>query len=462
MKYAWKTGKTVMTPEDRAAGVQKLCLLAVIALEMAFFLLEDRAAGVSYLYVEQYLTLPAMAFLGASLCRDLSRRDRWQLYAGLAMVGLFFLNQTLHQVLEQQSKAVGTFVCAYALCFPFAAAARDAERQWGLKRMAGLFLAVGVLITLYTVLLFADALPEFLKTYVKWDGGRLYAMGHPNICATLLMLSIGLCAGFALQSRRIWVRVMLPVLILVQFWTLSLTNGRTTIILTCILLGGIAFCALRGNSWKRFVLALLAAVVVMAGAFGGSRAVYHWNQGRILEQMQSAPQTETETPEAVTQEASDVLVSEQFQGTLAHDMKTLNGRTEIWRTAFLGLEENPRVKWIGTEYVEMILTRYAPLPIYHTHNSWLEALYRLGLPGLAAALVITILTVWSALTVLWRNRDLWKSCIALITLCLLGCGLLEPYLFMADVSYHYLDFLFLMCLGYLCLWRREKADCAHE
>ena len=44
----------------------------------------------------------------------------------------------------------------------------------------------------------------------------------------------------------------------------------------------------------------------------------------------------------------------------------------------------------------------------------------------------------------------------LLALCLLGCALLEPYLFVADVSYHYLDLLFLMCLGYLCLWCGEK------
>ena len=46
---------------------------------------------------------------------------------------------------------------------------------------------------------------------------------------------------------------------------------------------------------------------------------------------------------------------------------------------------------------------------------------------------------------------------SLLTLCLLGCALLEPYLFVVDVSYHYLDFLFLLCLGYLNLWRGGKA-----
>ena len=151
------------------------------------------------------------------------------------------------------------------------------------------------------------------------------------------------------------------------------------------------------------------------------------------------------------------MVAEQYQGTLAGDMKTLNGRTHIWKTALRGLEENPQIKFYGTEYVEMVMSRQEPLPLYHTHNSWLEALYRMGLPGFGAALVITVLAVWSAAVVLWRNTDLWKSCVGLLILCLLGCAMLEPYLFVVDVSYYYLDFLFLMCLGYLCLWRVEKA-----
>ena len=450
--------------ECRAQRIQFLCLLAVLLIALAFFLLEDRASGLAYLLAERWVALPAMAFLGASLCRE--GDHRWQLYAGLAMIALFFLIQVLHLVLESEAKQIGTFVCAYGLCFPFAAATRDEKAQVGLKWMAGLFLTVGAVLTLYAVLLLLDTVPEYLRNYVYWDGSRFFAMGHPNICATLLMISMVFCAGFALQSGKLWVKIGLAVLMLPQFFVLSLTNGRTTIILTCLLLGGIVFCAIRGRGWKRAIVAILAAVVVMASAFGTSRALYGWNQNRLtrqVEQSQTAAAAEPEPvepevvePEAAEPKAAVTMVSEQYQGTLANDFKTLNGRTEIWRTALLGLNDNPRLKFIGTEYVDMILTRYAPGTIYHTHNSWLEALYRMGLPGLAAALVITVLAVWSALVVLWRNTDLWKSCIALLTLCLLGCAMLEPYLFVADVSYFYLDFLFLTCLGYLCLWRKEK------
>ena len=441
--------------KERAASqtrrVQLGCLLSVLLMTFAFFVLESRASGVAFLMVERYITIPSAAFLGASLCRELPRRNRWYVYAGLVMAVFFFLNQITHQVLESQSKEIGTFVCAYALCFPFAAAAEDSQRQTGLKSMAGLFLATGALLTVYTALLLLDKVPGYLQNYVNWDGARLNAMGHPNICATLLMISMGLCAGFALSCRKRWVKVGLLALMVLQFLALSLTNGRTTVILTCLLMGGILFCVLRGRGWKRLIPALLAAAVVVAGLFITSRMVYSWNQSRLVQQAKtstvfSSAETLSEAPAAV----------ENKQHTLVSDLKTLNSRTVIWQAARMGLEDNSQIKWIGTEYVEMILTRYLSGTIYHTHNSWLEALYRMGLPGLGAALVITVLTVWSTVVVLWRNTDLWKSCIALLTLCLLGCALLEPYLFVADVSYFYLDFLFMMCLGYLCLWRGEK------
>ena len=441
--------------ECRGRRIQFFCLLAVLLITLVFFLLEDRASGLAYLLVERWITLPAMIFLGISLCRE--GNHRWQLYAGLAMIALFFLIQVLHLVLESEAKQIGTFVCAYGLCFPFAAATRDEKAQIGLKWMAGLFLAVGAVLTVYTALLLLNAVPAYLSNYLYWDGSRLFAMGHPNICATLLMISMVFCAGLALKSRKLWVKIGLVVLMLAQFFALSLTNGRTTIILTCLLLGGIAFCVIRGRGWKRAALALLATVVVMAAAFGASRAIYGWNQNRLIQlQKPATSTTEAAAPQTETETDAPALVSNEYQGTLSGDLKTLNGRTFIWRYAIDGLQENPQVKLIGTEYADVILSRYNPLPLYHTHNSWLEALYRMGLPGLAAALVITVLAVWSTLVVLWRNTDLWKSCVALLTLSLLGCAMLEPYLFVADVSYFYLDFLFLMCLGYLCLWRKEK------
>ena len=288
MEFARKESGLV-TPQTRCRRLQFGCLLAVLLMLLAFFLLEDRASGVAYLLAEHYLTVPAMVFLGASMCQALPRRNRWYLYAGAAMVVLFFLNQILHQVLEAQSKRIGTFLCAYAMCLPFAAATEDAQRQKGLKWMAGLFVAVAALLTAYGALLLGGLLPGYLHDYVYWDGARFYALGHPNICATVLMIGLAFCVGFAIQSRKLWARAALGILALGQFAVLSPTNGRTTIILTCLLLGGIAFCALRGRGWKRLLLAVLAAVVVMAAAFGASRVLYGWNQARLMRQAENAP-----------------------------------------------------------------------------------------------------------------------------------------------------------------------------
>lgn len=453
MKFAWKE-KGAATVESRIQRVQFGCLLAVLLITLVYFLLEDRVSGVAYLLVERYMALPAMAFLGVSLCRELPRSNRRMLYAGLAMIALFFVNQVLHQVLESDAKHVGTFVCTYALCLPFAAATEDGHRQIGLKWVSGLFFVAALLLTICTGLLILGMLPGCLQNHIYWDGNRLSAMGHPNICAALLMIGIALSAGFAFQSRKGWVRLLLTVLILLEFGAMTLTNGRTTIILSCLLLGGIAFCALRSHGWKRLLTVLLCALLVMAAAFIASRFLFQRNEERLA----ANAQTQYESGTIDKDQRDGVLKSSQGQGTLSNDMKTLNGRTFIWRSALKEMRDTPRLLIHGTEYVDMFLARSVGWNCYHTHNAWFEALFRMGLPGLAAALVITALAVWNIAVVLWRNTDLWKSCIALMMLCLLGCAVLEPYLFVSDVSYFYLDLLFMMCLGYMNLWRRQTPD----
>ena len=59
---------------------------------------------------------------------------------------------------------------------------------------------------------------------------------------------------------------------------------------------------------------------------------------------------------------------------------------------------------------------------------------------------------------LWRNDCLLHSCVALVVLCLLGCAVMEPYLFTVYAQFHYFDFLFMLCLGYLNQWRRQKPN----
>lgn len=53
----------------------------------------------------------------------------------------------------------------------------------------------------------------------------------------------------------------------------------------------------------------------------------------------------------------------------------------------------------------------------------------MGLPGLALALIYMCIAVWNMLSLLCVPHDMWKTCIALLVLCILVTAFLEPFLF---------------------------------
>ncbi|MBQ5909906.1 MAG: hypothetical protein IIW85_06220 [Bacteroidaceae bacterium] len=93
----------------------------------------------------------------------------------------------------------------------------------------------------------------------------------------------------------------------------------------------------------------------------------------------------------------------------------------------------------------------------HAHNSWLETLMRMGIPGLVIALVFTALSAWSgAKLLLSQSTPLWQKIAAMLTLCIMATGFLEPYLFITNVYYHVTDFAFFFLTGYLDYWCGHK------
>lgn len=453
-----------LTDSDRldaiAEAIQFLCLLVTAAINLMLFLLRDKLGGFIYNYLDWYPVRVSVVFLAASLCRKQLRQSKWYFLAALLMVGWFYVVRSVHLRLEMTAKEPGTFVCAYLLCFPFAAATGDGQRQRGLKLMAMVFAIAAAAFAGFAGLLVFRRLPQWLDGYVFWDGARFGVMGHPNICATILMIGAGLTAGFAARTKRLWIRILLLILIALEFGALSLTNGRTAIILSCLMFGGIMFCILRKPGWKRCVLALAAAVAVMVCLFSVSRALYSKNEARLTELARQSAQTGEETGLALNGDGT--LKTENEQGDMANNLKSLNGRTVIWTGAVKGIRANPRILLVGTENAGPIISQYSGWTgIQHAHNSWVEVLYQLGLPGLLAALALTVMAVWNAAVLLWRNADLWKSIVTMVVLCLLGCAILEPYLFVANVQYHYFDFLFLMCVGYMRLWSKEKGNATY-
>mgnify|MGYP006897801781 CR=1 FL=1 len=118
----------------------------------------------------------------------------------------------------------------------------------------------------------------------------------------------------------------------------------------------------------------------------------------------------------------------------------------------------PVMLW-GTEYSGTIISIYHWFDVDHAHNSWLETLMRLGLPGLMLSLVFTVLAVWNgAKLLLTPGTELWKKVIAMLAMCVMATGFLEPYLFITNVYYHVTDFTFFFLTGYLDYWSNRKTD----
>ena len=303
-----------------------------------------------------------------------------------------------------------------------------------------------------------------MQDFLYWDGARLHALWHPNITACYLMVGIGFSAAFWAQAKKPWVKGLLLAAIIVQFLVMSLTNCRTMLLMTGAFLGGIAFFRIFRGSWKQLLLGLLAAAVLLIGSFKLSGVIFRWNNDRLIaaqsvaaaESLMDEPAVNTEemqTENAPVLDDTGVITGENPQDTLANDMRTLNGRTVIWKSALTAIRDDKSLALWGTAYPGTVISVYNPFEVVHAHNSWMEALMRMGLPGLMMSLAFTAISLWSGVRlILGKKTEYWKRILAMMTMCLMVAGFLEPYLFITNVYYHILDFMFFFCTGYLDFW----------
>ena len=434
---------------------QFFCLLIAVLVELVFLSPMGRVLGITWIAVDYFLAIPAMAFLMLSIARGMNRKGRSMMVLSFAMVLWVALVQVMREYRGMEQIIPGEITFFYAMLLPLAFGLDDGKRQWGLGLLCGLFLLVALRLCLRGGALYFGLLPEGYKASVYWDGPRLVQLNHPTNCAAVLLISIAISLGWCLKTKKNWLRWVLIVWILVQFLVQLLTNGRTGIGLTCLLLGGGVFCLIRGTGWKRAPVAFLVGLALMAGLFLGAQKLFSLHEKQMWQQIpvvQMMEQAEEETPEQETTPSKQVNV----QNSISKDMPSLNGRTKIWSAAVLGLVRDPKLLLCGTDDVSAVLSEEISYSPMHTHNSFLEAAYALGLPGLLLVLAITFLGIRAAVVLLWKNEELWKSVIALLVICLLGCGMLEPYLFVAENNQHYLSILFLAGIGYLHQWTAEK------
>ena len=457
-----------------------LLLFVVGVIEFLFITLESQFSGIGYYLAENYVIVPCLLLLGYGLQQKQTAFARRRLLLAGAAISWFVIAQCIHTLSGMENHPMGTVFLVYLMAFPFASVAEDHENA-GLRLMGGVFVAAALVLVGYSFLMLLDMVPGSMKNYLFWDGARLNALWHPNIVAGYLMIGIGFSLAFCAMTRKKEIRVLMVAAIVLQLAAMALTNCRTTLLLTGAMLGGtLFFVIIRKGGWIRFVLGLMVAGLVLVGSFKVTGKLFQWNNDRLLESFSAAQAevpAETVAEEAVATEApaevapveapaakeqfileeTGVLTGDNEQRGLAEDMRSLNGRTQIWEAALKVLKNDKSILLWGTEYSGTMISIYHWFDVVHAHNSWLETQMRMGLPGLMMALVFTVLSAWSAAKLLLSAKtELWKKVVAMLAMCVMASGFLEPYLFITNVYYHVTDFVFFFLTGYLDFWSNCK------
>lgn len=445
--------------ESRIGKLQLLCVLAVVLAELVFLSPKGLQSGIAFATVDYLLAIPSLAFLMLCFARGFQGKGITTMVLSLVMLIWFCVVQGIRSYFDMDTIEPGEMICYYALALPLAYGMEDGRRQWGLNALAALFLVEGIQVCLLTAGLYLDVLPDFCANVVQWAKGRLVQLRQPNNCGALLLVSIGVTFGLSFRTKKRWLRFLLISLAVLEFAVQILTESRTSITFTCLVVGGILFCAIRGTGWKRALMGLALGAAVAGVMYLASHKVYdlhlqYLNRAALQQVQEQAEQTNQKEAEAEAQTPTKPVKPLKSRSFLK-DMPTFNGRTRIWAAAVKGAVHHPEILLCGTDSMYDVMAAEGA-KADHTHNSYLDTLLALGIPGLVLALVLTVLAVRGALLLLWRNTDVWKSSVALITLGMLGCSLMEPFLFAAKNYHHYLNIFFLAAVGYLHQWCAER------
>ena len=480
--------------ESNAKNIQLLYLLLGGGTVYLFVYIEAVFGGMGYFLAEKYLPVPCLLFFGSALTQRLSPMAKKSLLLSAVTVLWFAITQLQHELTGMGLRSFGIFAFVYLLGFPYAAVTEDGKASSGLKLMGKVYVASAMISVLCTALLVADAVPERLAGAIGYDGARVVALWHPNVGACALLLGIGFSLYFLVSVEKKWMKALLVSMIVLEFVAMVLTNSRTSILLSCGLMGGTLFFRIWKSGWKRFFVAFAAAVAAILLLFFLYDSMFDWHtQNRIndllaqVETTASAVQSPaapafdeaipSETVPVTAEEVSGETIPEvpsglkidkntgevtlatgSGQSELSHDMKTLNGRFSIWKATIQALQDNPDIQRWGSEYAYMEISYRNSFRVGHAHNAWLQTWILLGTPAFLMSLVYTLVAVVNAVWLMFRkNMELNKKIVALMVMCMLAAGILEPYLFVGEMTTSFVNFLFFFCTGYLMQWNVDAS-----
>lgn len=368
------------------------------------------------------------------------------------------------------------FCLVYGVVFPFAKATKDAEKRR--------YFDIAVVICLISMLVMAvpgvisavtGEVIEFpaLGVNTAMRRGRLKAMSQISNGVCVLM-NIGLflsCYLLAAHWKR-WSIVPGVLMILAFFTAGSLTVSRGGLAGRAVALGVLA-CVFAGRIpiKKNWLRALLLVIVLFGGCLIGYKisdvsvkavSVVH----QLVARSEASEIGQDEMELAVAE--GDPLAGEEEAAALdsvARDRKvsdgigTLNGRTNIFREFFEGVQSRPEVLWKGVLDNDVMLLTENYQKFHYLHNSFLQVLAQTGIPGLLFALVFCVVFFWNALKILLdKRKNLGQKMLPIVMVPLVVHGLLESFLFVTWrplTTSGFVNIVFFLCAGYTVEMARD-------
>lgn len=426
---------------------------------IAFMLVLNTGFGFLGSYPFKYiLFVPCVLFLGAMFSQSMTVSAKKALYLPLIMLVWFVFLQIKRQFDNFEISSFASLFCVYFFAYPFASLIGDGEKKQYLKMFFFSLMIASLCLCMNGVLLIMNCLPSVFSEYVFWQGPRLYVFWHPNLTACFIMLGIIGTMAFFQDVTCKKKKLVLLCFFLLQFICVILTNCRTILFITCVLCAGNVFFSIIKGRWKIVLPVLVVAGILL---FIVSNQIFEVHNERMIKKQIDIEQQIQENNAAeqfsselrIDSETGEVFLKDQGQSSFLHDLKHLNARTDIWNAAFFAISESRAIQLFGIDNPGRYLSYYTSFNVAHAHNSWIECLLGMGMPGFLIALMFTISALWNCIFILMKyHQDVWKRNTVFLTLALMGASFMEPYLFLPPGDSHIFNFIFFLNIGYLLCW----------
>lgn len=409
-----------MSESSKKTKSAAVLMLAAAAMTLVLVIFSfDRGT----LAMMHYVCPIAWAFVGMSLCLG-SDRKQVDLWVGAAFVAWYVLSRMLMRepFLNYSFSMFSNLCCAYLLAFPFAHSMADGGKKMGLQTVAIIFvIGYGLLAWIGILSVFTDSLITlpYLGTKVEMQRLRLWAGNHPNISACVFMVALLLGVWLLVHKLCRWLAVPVVLLCVGAYAGIALADSRTIMLQVCCFAAGLVFLAMlrlpRRAMWQKTIIGLIAGALCLVLVFFS----FSWVKDGI-----------TCLVNQLTAHAETVENQVVANRSLLDDLATMTGRTPIYQKLLHLVWERPRILLTGMLNSDLVQVIRETSGAEHAHNSFLQTLLNMGLPGLLMAVFFAARAVWVSLKLIFNQKAAFADQIlAVILLVFLVGTISEPYLF---------------------------------